>query len=363
MKLLIKRTVVAVVFLAILFKLINDVVFLARPMDRDSDNVSYLYKEDSDSLNVVFMGSSAIYRFWIPQQAYEEQNFTSLLLATAGQNLDTVPYLMEEVKKTQDVDLFVVEIRSPLATEAHRIDGKDNEDVFLARLSYTVMGMRQSFNRLNLIQNVLEENKENTKLEWMFPILKYHDNISALTADQMIHRINGVKKDAIYTNITYKVSKQKAPVFEDDASIFLPEADKRSIDRVEMKAKELGVKVLLVATPYIPNHTRAALHVQMNEYIEQQGYEYLNMTNKIDEIELELTEDFYDKNHVNISSAQKVTGYLSEYIAESYELKDCLNQKQKTRWKKACEEWHAERDELLERWNLAVEEMDGNVNR
>lgn len=83
-------------------------------------------------------------------------------------------------------------------------------------------------------------------------------------------------------------------------------------------------------------------------------------TNKI---ELELTEDFYDKKHVNISGTQKVTGYLSEYIAESYELKDCLNQKQKTRWKKACEEWHAERDELLERWNLAVEEMDGNVNR
>lgn len=358
MKLTIKRIVAAVVFLSILFQLINVVGFLARPLDADSDNVSYLYKEDKDSLNVVFMGSSAIYRFWIPQQAYEEQNFTSLLLATAGQNLDTVPYLMEEVKKTQNVDLFVVEIRSPLATEAHRIDGKDNEDVFLARLSYTVMGMKQSFNRLKLIRNVLEENKENTKLEWMFPILKYHENISSMTGDQMIDRLNGVDKEAIYTNITYRVSKQKAPNFEDDASIVLPEEDKRSIDRVEEKAKELGVKVLLVATPYIPNHTRAALHVQMNQYIDEQGYEYLNMTEKLDEIGLELTEDFYDKNHTNISGAQKVTEYLADYIAQNYELKDCLNEKQKLRWASACEEWNHEKSDLLKQWEQAVKDMN-----
>lgn len=355
MKLVIKRVVAAVVFAGILLGVVNAVGFFVRPIDVEADNMSYLYKEDKDTLNVVCLGSSAMYRFWIPQQAYEEQNFTSNLVASSAQNIKAVPYLMEEIEKTQDVDLFIVEIRSPLADEAHRLSGKYKQAKYTSLFSVVPMGMKQSLTRLQMINEVLVEDNENTKLEWMIPILKYHGNINKLTADEFVDRLNGVDKDELYTRIIANVKKQKEPVFEDDPDIVLPECDKQSIDNIEAKAKELGTKVLFISTPYIPNETRAALQVKMGEYINQQGYDFLDMTQKLDEIGLDLNVDFYDKNHVNIAGAQKVTTYMTDYIADHYKFQDRLNSDQKKYWENLCEDWDKEAADLLDQWQTEVE--------
>lgn len=356
MKLVIKRIVAAVVFLGILLGLITKAGFFVRPIDIDSDNMSYFYKEDKDTLNVVCMGSSAMYRFWISQQAYDEQHFTSNLVTNAGQEIDAVPYLMEEVEKSQNVDLFVVEVRSPIADEAFRLDDEFDENIYLSRFGFLVMGMKQSLNRLQLINNVLTENEQNTKFEWMIPILKYHDNIYKMTADKFVERLNGVDKDKIYTKVTYYVEKQEQPVYEDDPSIKFPDRYKKSIDNIAAKADELGAKVLFVSTPYIPNHSRAALQLQMSDYINQQGYDYLDMTDKIDEIGLDLDVDYYDENHANIGGAQKVTSYMAAYIADHYDLPNRLNEEQTKRWEKLCDQWENEdKVKMIEKWQKEID--------
>ena len=265
MKLIVKRIVAAITFLCILLTLITKAGFLVRPLEVDADNMSYLYKEDKNSMNVVCMGSSAMYRFWIPQQAYMEQQFTSSLISTASQNMDTVPYLMEEVEKTQKVDLFVVEIRSIISEEARINKGTEKTEVLLSRLGYTAMGMKQSLNRIQLIDHLLKEDEENTKLEWMIPILKYHDNIHKMSAEQLTDRLNGIGKDEIYTKLTYMVAPQKKRAFKSNTDVMLSDEAKDSIDNVIEKANELGAHVLLIATPYIPTKTRGALQLQIND--------------------------------------------------------------------------------------------------
>lgn len=355
MKLVIKRVIAAVVFAGILLGLINSVGFFVRPIDVEADNMSYLYKEDKDTLNVVCLGSSAMYRFWIPQQAYEEQKFTSNLLASSAQDIKAVPYLMEEVEKTQDVDLFIVEIRSPLADEAHKIAGKYKQAKYTSLFSVVPMGMKQSLTRLKMIDEVLVEDNENKKYEWMLPILKYHSNISKLTSDEFVDRLNGVDQDELYTRIIAKVQKQKQPVFEDDPDVVLPDSDKQYIDNIEAKAKELGAKVLFLSTPYVPNATRAALQVQMAEYINEQGYDYLDLTEKLDDIGLDLNIDFYDKNHVNIAGAQKVTTYMTDYLVDHYEFPDRLNADQKKYWENLCDKWDDTAADLMDQWQKEVE--------
>lgn len=352
----VNRIVAAVVFVCILLVLMIETGFFARPIDKDADNMSYLYKEDKNSVNVVCMGSSAMYRFWIPQQAYEEQQFTSSLVSTASQSIKAVPYLMDEVKKTQDVDLFVVEIRSPLSDEAREIRGMtEKKDILMSRLSSIAMGMKPSVNRLNMINKLLVEDEKNKKLEWMVPILKYHDNIHKFTSDEMVERLNGIDQKDVYTRQTYMVEKQKKITFENNPEIILSEESKMAIDCVVEKADELGTKVLLISTPYIPTKTRGALQLQMAEYIRQQGYDYLDMSDQYKEIGLDLNVDFYDKNHTNIVGAKKVTTYLDLYIAENYDLRNCLDDAQKIRWKEICETWNEEENKLIELWKQEVE--------
>lgn len=355
MKLVIKRIAASVVFLCILIRVIFAAGAFVRPYAADTDCLNYLYREDDDTINVVCFGSSAMYRFWIPQQAYEEKNMTSLLLATAQQEINATPYLMEEVLKTQDVDLFVVEIRRPLANEAHRLENKYDQKDETSKFAYLATSMKQSLNRFAMIDDLLVEDEENSKLEWMLPILKYHDNIHTFTADEIVARLNGIDEDAMYVRQFSGITSYERAVFEENEDYKLREEDKESIDRIAQKAEELGKKVLFLATPFVGKEVRRALHLQMSAYLEEQGYDYLDMNQYVDEIGLDFATDYYDSVHTNIAGARKVTAYLADYLSEHYELKDRLDEAQKQHWEKMCETWQQEQEKLMEKWNQNVE--------
>lgn len=350
----IKRIIAAAVFVCLLGGMMTSVGHFWRPAEMDTDNLNYLYKEDKDTLNVVCMGSSAMYRFWIPQQAYQEQGFTSALVATADQNIHAIPYLMDEVEKTQDVDLYVVEVRYPEAAQARVINKKNDPKNDLAMFSYIATGMRPSLNRLAMINDLLEEDEENTKLEWMLPILKYHGNAVTFKSDKVVERLNGIVDTDMYVRQTYKVTPMEATAVKENETIRLEEEYKNSIDRIAAKAEELGKRVFFLSTPYFPGEVRGNLHVQMSEYIKQQGYDYLDMMDLMDEIGLDARTDYYDEQHTNIAGSQKVTTYLASYLAKNYELPDRLDEVQKEHWRAACEEWNKNADELMEKWKEEV---------
>ena len=106
----VKGTVSILSVLLMLFYILSRAGQLAIPEDFDSNVWASYYAEEDNTINTVLIGSSAMYRYWLPTRAYEEQGFTSALLATAGQDIRLIPYTMEEAVKSQDVDLFVVEL-------------------------------------------------------------------------------------------------------------------------------------------------------------------------------------------------------------------------------------------------------------
>lgn len=350
----VKRIIAAVVFICLLGGMMTSVGHFFRPEGKDSDTLNYLYKEDKDSLNVVMIGSSAIYRFWIPQQAYETHGFTSAIVGSAAQDIRAVPYLMDEVEKTQDVDLYVVEVRSAVAYQARIMDDEVDQARDTSWFSSIAMGMRPSLNRLALINDLLVEDEENKKLEWMIPILKYHGNAVTFTADQIVERLNGIKDTELYMKQTYRVVPMQETDHPGNDEIQLSEENKNSIDRIAAKAAELGKRVLFVSTPYFEKESRSYVQDCLAEYIRQQGYEYLDMSDRMDEIGLVAQTDYYDEEHTNISGAQKVTKYLSDFLAENYEMKDRLNEDQKAYWNVMCEEWNEEATQLMEKWNEEV---------
>lgn len=91
-------------FLFLLTTIINLLGPLFRPEGQDFDGWQYFYAEDNNTINAAMIGSSAMYRYWIPAQAYEEQGFTSCMISQSRQNIRAVPYIMEETLKSQDPD-------------------------------------------------------------------------------------------------------------------------------------------------------------------------------------------------------------------------------------------------------------------
>ena len=309
----IKYTISVFSICTVLFLGLNKAGELARPQDFDSDVWTNYYAEEDNTINTALLGSRSMSRYWIPTQAYEEQGYTSMLIGTAAQDIRLAPYLMEEAAKTQDLDLFVVEVRSII------IRGdvtKIKDEHYNYRMEVMTSGMRPSSTKFEMIQKYYRTD-EKSKFELMFPILKYHDNLLTFDRQVLIDRLNQGTDEFKTGRQRAKITKIKEPVFESDGQLHLSDETLGYIDDIETKAEELGVKVLLVATPYYPSKGQASKQLQLDEYIASKGYDYLNMNNVLDELNLDYSTDFYNSKHVNIAGAKKVTTYLAQYIEDN----------------------------------------------
>ena len=323
-----------------------------RLMHTSSNRWDNYYAEDNDTIDVVCIGSSAMYRYWIPPQAYEEQGFTSFLIASPAQPFAAVPYIMEEAEKTQSPRLIVVEVRNAVARTAADMDGDvDMADIEAQRtyyLSEVVSGMRTSLTKLRLIGALLKEDEYNTRLTWSLPLLRYHDTELTMSADERIKRLNNDKNKYKSATQTDAHKAIKEPVEYETVTGYITEEEEKSIDAVVSKAKELDTQLLMLSTPYRASKTRYALQKGMEKYMEEMNYPYLSLYGETEEVGLDYSSDFYNNNHVNILGGQKVTKYVGDYISENYEIGESeLDEKNNAEWANASEDWAKKSDEMI----------------
>lgn len=337
-------------FFIVICLVINMLGQLARPEAFDSDVWTSYYAEEDNTINAVLIGSSAIYRYWMPTRAYEEQGFTSALLATAGQDIRLVPYAMEEAVKTQKADLFVVEVRSAITRGDVEKVGKAKLNYFLEVFS---SGMKPSMTKFRMIDDLYDKDfKEKVKL--MIPLLKYHDNLLKYDREFLVDRLNKTTDEFKMTRQVPNVSAQEEPVFNPGKNSYLTDDVRGYIDNIAAKADELGVKVLFLSTPYVPTRKQAAMQLELDDYMESQGYTYFDMNTCSDEIGLDYSTDYFDPRHTNIAGARKVTSYLAKYLKDNYGLAEHLTDDQKQSWTDACTAWNAEEEKLMGQWEKRV---------
>ncbi len=80
-----------------------------------------------------------------------------MLIGTAAQDIRLAPYLMEEAARTQDLDLFVVEVRSII------IRGdvtKIKDEHYNYRMEVMTSGMRPSSTKFEMIQKYYRADAE-----------------------------------------------------------------------------------------------------------------------------------------------------------------------------------------------------------
>lgn len=350
MKIIIKRIVAVVVFWSIIIFMADYAGRLVRPNEKDFDCWEDYYAEDKDTISVLVIGSSAIYRFWIPTQAYEEQGFTSAMIASAGQRMEAVPFIMEEAVHSQDVDLIIVESRNAIVQSSFAYGATFPEDEMIYRLSMVTIGLKNPLIRYKLIDTVLEEDENNKKLEWFIPILKYHDNFTDFESDVLVKRLMGAHNEYKFARQSKAVKILEPKVYPIHDDIVITDEVKSQLDDIVAKADELGKDLLFVATPYVATENRYSLQDDLNHYMEEKNYPYLNMNNYIDEMELDYSRDFYNGFHTNIVGAQKVTSYLAKYLKENYNFDTVkLTDEQKAGWDAAAVTWNEYANNLVEK--------------
>ncbi len=311
----IKNIAGSILFVAIAWVMFLMLTYALRPIEDGAGNrdaFSCFYAQQEDSLDIVALGSSSIYRFLNNPFLWEEYKMTSYNLATGSQPVGVYKWLLEEVQKTQTPDLVIVETRAYIKYT----EDEELQDVRFRRVSDY---MSYSWNRIKMIN----EYEQDWKKRWQlyFDIVFYHGQWEKFKFADFKYAENKLDAPMKGWGNVYKIQSVKPTgVFDDVKMQKIDEKrEKDLIDFMEYcKSKE--IEVLFVATPWMIDEESVSKNLHLEKLIEEYGFGFLDCNQYMDEIGLDLNADFYDKNHVNVWGAEKVTRFIGEYICNHYEM-------------------------------------------
>lgn len=319
-----------IIFLAIGLALAVAASYVLRRADNARTKIAGFYAEEKDSLDVIGMGSSAMYRYVNSPQLWEETGMTSYIMATQGQPIYTTEHLINEVNKTQSPQLLIIETRKFTKT--------DDTGVNVNRFRTLADNMKYSFNRFDMINKVIEGGLEE-KLPYYFDIMMYHENWENLKAKNYRYITNERPYRAkSWFDITVTVPIEKPDVADVTEELPISEAAESELRSIIEKCRKEQMEVLFLATPWEIDEENQMNNNYLKRIIEESGYHFLDLNRYTDEIGLDFEIDFYNRKHTNSVGAKKVTTFIGNYIRETYDIQTTHSKKVKKSWDAAAKE-------------------------
>ena len=325
---------ISIIAIALLLAFTSCAFAFDRQLTPNEVRVKNFYKEEKDSLDMVVIGSSSVYTSFSSPLAWKEYGFTSYVLATSGAPMGIMKSMLIETMKTQKPKLIVVDMNGVMYN--------DNLETKEGSLRLWIDNMPYSQNKIDTINYLVPKDQRDSYIN---PVLKYHNNweklgycikMSILETRYFFDRNNlsvsgmsGTAKKANRKNIIDITNYHETqPLFN--------ESGKHLYDLLDYLKENEIKNVVFVNTPrYYEKRMLAQRRAltQASKVISQYGYKVYDLDYDLEKIGLDVHEDFYDHNHVNIYGQQKVTRYLASLFDKEYHLSgDHHSDKTKEKW-------------------------------
>ena len=292
--------------------------------------VDGFYAEEDNSIDMIVIGSSNSFCTVNPLVLYENLGIAAYDFGSSSQPMNISALYLKEVLKTQKPKLVALEINMMTGDS---INGTNE-----AGLRWGLTDIPLSFDKLKCIyESVGEINAE--FFSYVFPVFRYHNRWKELS-----------KTDYTYfyqDKINYtKGYLETQSVFESPINLggygsvgeaWIDEKNVKYLDEIVKLCKDNSVELLLFKSPkenWYSYETQA-----IRELANDRGLNFIDY-NEIyykGEIDLDVSHDFRDGDHLNDFGAEKVTLHLGEYIKENYDLPDRRSEDKSNSWDKACE--------------------------
>ncbi len=263
------------------------------------------YYDEEKNHDVVFIGDCEVYENISPAVLWEEYGIHSYIRGSAQQLIWQSYYLLEETLQYEKPDVVVFNVLSM------KYDTPQSE----AYNRMTLDGMRLSSSKINSIQASMTQ--EESMLDYLFPILRYHSRITELEKDDftyLFHR-DKVTHNGYYMRVDVKAAGQ-IPAGKPLGDYAFGENAYLYLDKITELCKDNGVELVLIKAPSLYPYWYAEWDAQMVEYAQEHGLKYYNFLDVTEEIGLDFSTDTYDGGlHLNLSGAEKLSRYFGEILA------------------------------------------------
>ena len=263
-------------------------------------------------------------------------------MATMGMPMFFIPILMDEVEKTQNPKLYIIELRWVL---------KDKDLITDAHIRRVTDSMKFSSNKVRAIEKALkftegaegELSNIDEPLDYYISIIKYHSRLELGDLSPKDFFLVGSKnktKGYVMTKSTLKQVNQQSAVYSDERKPLSPEAEETLTGLLDY-CDGLDQDILFVLSPYSVKDGQMEKFNTAMDIVRARGYDVVNFNSEemIEKLGLDYQTDFYNSKHVNYLGAEKYTEYLAEYIDENYNLPDRRGNKKYRSWRMSYDEY------------------------
>lgn len=267
------------------------------------------YDEPKDSLDAVFIGSSAVYGYWLSPVAYGKYGITVWPYSSGGQGLSQAKSIIQNTKRNQKNALFII--------STNGVWERMSNGAMHSMLDY----LPRTLENLLMISDAcqIESRSFTESSAFFFPLAQFHTRWSMIQSEDFHYENDGLKGGSRYKDLLSGI---------DDVSAIFGNTEKRAeispkliseVNSLMDYCSQEPEKYLFVTSPWCGNEEMKARMNTVNDMIRARGFPVLNLLECLEETGLEPQTDYYDSAHTNIHGALKITDYLSQYLLSHYD--------------------------------------------
>lgn len=277
--------------------------------------IDEFYEQEKNTIDVCFMGSSQVTWGINNMKLYEDYGISSYSIGSGDQPLLVTYFLLKEVNQRHSPQNVVLDMSMLYETERE------------SRFRRNIDGMHWSINKIQAILAHAEDEDAESISTYFINWIKYHSRWKELTQDDFGYDFSG---SSMYRgSIVSAVAEAMNIPYEK----FIIDNDKnKSIEPVEGQlewflkiveyCEQNDIELLLLKTP--KSDWSMAKHNSAQELADEYGLEFLdfNTDAMLKELGYNHNQDMWNREHLNIRGADKMTDYLAKYLLERYEYVD-----------------------------------------
>ncbi|MCR5250875.1 MAG: hypothetical protein K6E50_09750 [Lachnospiraceae bacterium] len=282
-------------------------------------NVSYqscvlqLAETPNDSIDAVFVGSSHVYTGIYPSYLWSSFGISAFDMAICAMDRDSAYYSIKHLFKTQSprvvmVDLFSLTFETHVYKEhfiRNYLTFPISEDTIPALNAYAAKDPAVSENYLDYLTR--------------WPV--FHTRYRELERRDFINDEAALAARGEYLNWAANVIEPITPPAP-STSAALSEDQLNWLKELDALCRENDASLVLMALPFQSDEDKQALIDSAFAFAEENGIPRLDFNRRLDELDLDYNEDFFDDAHPNAYGAKKICAFLGNYLKENYELAD-----------------------------------------
>ena len=295
-------------------------------MHRGYNILNGFYALPKNSIDVAVVGTSVTFTSFLPLDAWHNYGITSYNYCTNVQFQNSIKYSIRDIERTQNPKLILIDIFPFIYNHnAQNTDWKiDQKELYI---KYNIDSRKYHLDRINLISEIIKDKKGyvslNDFLYYFFDIVRYHTNdINIDHFNNSMKDINRGYQHFRHVDKQYLINSDEL-VQNNNKTSKINEKDEFYLKELIDYSKKSEAEILFYCPP-ICFYDEKSIE-QKNyivEYINNSNCICIDLSDKMDELLMIYTMDYWNATHFDVLGAEKITKYLCEYIQKNYKIPD-----------------------------------------